>query len=101
MGSGFSKMKKQARALQEQFSQMQEELKSMRVTGVAGSGLVEVVMNGDKEVLDIKINPDCVDKEDLEGLQDLIVAAIQDGANKVKEQSPDDSLGGMGLPFGL
>ena len=101
MGSGFSKMKKQAKALQEQFESMQEELQSMRVTGVAGGGLVEVTLNGDKELLEIKINPECVDKDDLEGLQDLIVAAVKDGHAKVKENSPEDALGGLGLPFGL
>ena len=101
MGSGFSKMKKQAKALQEQFADMQEELQNMRVTGSAGNGLVEVLMNGDKEVLEIKINPDCVDKDDLEGLQDLLVATLKDANEKVKEQSPDNDLGGLGLPFGM
>jgi DNA-binding YbaB/EbfC family protein len=99
MGSGFSKMKKQARLLQQQYEQMQEEIKSISVTGSAGTGLVEVSMNGDKEVLNIKIKPDCVDKDDLEGLQDLILAACKDAYEKVKEQSPDTNLNS--LPFGL
>lgn len=99
MGSGFSKMKKQARVLQQQYEQMQEEMKSLIVTGVAGNGLVEVSMNGEKEVLDIKIKPDCVDKDDLEGLQDLILAACRDAHQKIKEKSPESDL--SSLPFGL
>lgn len=101
MGSGFSKMKKQARALQDQFASMQEELQNMRVTGSAGNGLVEVLMNGDKEVLEVKIKPECVDLDDLEGLQDLLVAALKDGNEKVKQKSPDNDFSGLGLPFGL
>jgi DNA-binding YbaB/EbfC family protein len=96
MGSGFSKMKKQAKMLQQQYSQMQDEMQALKVTGVAGSGLVEVVMNGDKEILEVKIKPDCVDKDDLEGLQDLIIAACSDAHAKIKEQSPESSLPGFG-----
>lgn len=99
MGSGFSKMKKQARMLQQQYEQIQEEMKTLIVTGIAGNGLVEVTMNGDKEVLDIKIKPDCVDKDDLEGLQDLLLAACRDAHLKIKEKSPDSDLSSM--PFGL
>ena len=89
MGSGFSKMKKQARLLQQQYEQLQEEMKSIAVAGIAGNGLVEITMNGDKEILNIKIKPDCVDKEDVEGLQDLILAAFHDAHQKVKEKSPN------------
>ena len=99
MGSGFSKMKKQARMLQQQYEQIQEEMKSLIVTGIAGNGLVEVTMNGDKELLGIKIKPDCVDKEDLEGLQDLIMAAHSDALQKIKEKSPDADL--SSTPFGF
>jgi DNA-binding YbaB/EbfC family protein len=99
MGSGFSKMKKQARMLQQQFSQMQEEMKNLIVVGSAGNGLVQVEMNGDKEVLKITIKPDCVDKDDVEGLQDLILAAFKDAEDKVKQQTSDSPLGGM--PFGF
>jgi DNA-binding YbaB/EbfC family protein len=99
MGSGFSKMKKQAKLLQQQFEQMQDEMKNLHVIGSSGNGLVEVEMNGDKEVLKVKIKPECVDKDDLEGLEDLIVAAIKNGSEKIKEKSPESSMGS--LPFGL
>lgn len=99
MGSGFSKMKKQAKMLQQQFSQMQEEMKSLVVTGSAGNGLVQIEMNGDKEVLKVNIKPDCVDKGDIEGLQDLIIAAFKDAENQVKQQTSDSPMGN--LPFGF
>ncbi len=99
MGSGFSKMKKQARMLQQQFSQIQEEMKSLVVKGSAGNGLVQIEMNGEKEVLKVFIKPDCVDKNDVEGLQDLILAAFKDAEQQVKQQSSDSPMGN--LPFGL
>lgn len=95
MGSGFSKMKKQARMMQEQFSQMREQLAKETVEGSAGSGLVTVVLNGEKELKKISIKPECVNPNDVEGLQDLIVAAYEDAAGKLQKQ--DSPLGG--LPF--
>jgi len=97
MGSGFSKMRKQARQMEEQFTKMQEDMENMEVIGTAGNGLVEVMLNGSKALKKITINPDCVDPEDIEGLQDLILAAFQDAESKLADETP--SLGG--LPFGL
>ncbi len=100
MGQGFSKMKKQARKLQEQFSQIQEEMKNLRVDGSAGNGLVKVTLNGDRELISIKINPECVDKDDVEALEDLISAAFSDAGSKVEEKNPSSELDGLGsLPF--
>jgi nucleoid-associated protein EbfC len=98
MGSGYSKMKKQAKAMQEQYDRMQEELKNKKIDGSAGNGLVKVIINGEKEILDLKINPDCVDRDDLEGLQDLIIAAVNDAGKKVDEDS-QNTPGAGGLPF--
>ena len=95
MGSGFSKMKKQARELEAQFSKMQEELKSKEVEGQAGGGLVKVTLSGEKKLKSIKINPECVDKDDIEGLQDLIIGAFEDAEGKLSEESS------MGLPSGF
>lgn len=97
MGSGFSKMKKQARMLEEQFEKMQEEMKGKEVTGSSGNGLVTVLMNGDKEIKKIRIKPECVDLQDLEGLEDLIQAACADAYKQLGQNSPS----GMGLPKGL
>lgn len=104
MGSGFSKMKKQAKLMEQQLEAMQQEMKSKQVTGTSGNGLVTVVMNGDKELLQITIKPECVDPNDLEGLQDLIKAACQDGYRQLTDTNPMGNFslpGGMSLPFGL
>ncbi|CDZ81145.1 Nucleoid-associated protein [Candidatus Rubidus massiliensis] len=101
MGSGFSKKKKQAKMLQEQFSKMQTELKNVEVTGTAGNGLVSVTLNGDNELTKIVIKPDCVDPEDVEGLQDLIKAAYKDAFEQLKDKSSKAVPGIPGMGGGL
>jgi hypothetical protein len=88
MGTGFSKKKKEARAMQEQFSMIQNQMSSMEVTGAAGSGLVTITLSGDGEMKSIKIKPECVDPEDVEGLEILIKAAHQDAKEKLKSKTP-------------
>lgn len=87
MGTGFAKKKKQAREMQEQFGKMQNELKNIEVTGSAGNGLVTVTLGGEHEMKQIKIKPDCVDPEDIEGLQDLIKSAYNDAAKSLEKES--------------
>jgi nucleoid-associated protein EbfC len=100
MGSGFAKKKKEAKRLQEQFQQMQEQVKSQEVTGSAGNGLVELTLTGDNEMKRLKINPECVDPEDVEGLEDLICAAYKDACKKLEAATPKMSLPGIpGLSF--
>lgn len=101
MGSGFLKKKKQARLMQEQFSQMQEkfstQLEGVTVRGSAGNGLVEVVLTGSGDLQSIHIKPECVDPQDIEGLEVLIKAAFDDGAARLKAQSEQAmNLQGMG-----
>lgn len=81
MGSGFSKMKKQMRMMQDQMSQMKESLQNTLIQGTAGNGLVAVTINGEKDLKKISINPEC--SSDLEGLQDLILAAFEDASRKL------------------
>jgi DNA-binding YbaB/EbfC family protein len=88
MGSGFAKMKKQARQFEEQMKQMQEMLKNKLVTGQSGNGLVTIVLDGEKTLQKISIKPECVDPQDVEGLQDLILAAYQDALKQVQADSP-------------
>ncbi len=101
MGSGFSKMKKQARAMQEQYAQMREEQQKKRVTGESGNGLVTITLDGDRNMREIKIKPDCVDPEDIEGLEDLIRAAYENAASQLEGEEGD--LGNMmgSMPFSL
>jgi len=102
MGSGFSKMKKQARAMQDQYAKMREEMKNKTVTGTSGNGLVTIVLNGERDMKDLKIKPECVDKDDIEGLEDLIQAAYADAASKLEQEGGGEGdLAGMmnSLPF--
>lgn len=97
MGSGFSKAKKQARNLQEQMEKIELEQAKLLVTGSAGNNLVEVTLNGKKELQDIIIHPDCVVADDIEGLQDLIVSAFQDALRQLDEKKLDSPM--TSFPF--
>jgi len=87
MGSGYSKMKKQARAMQQQVDGLRENMKKTEATGSAGNGLVTVTIDGEKNVKKISIKPECVTPDDVEGLQDLIVAAFHDAHQQIEESS--------------
>ncbi len=97
MGSGFSKMKKQAKQMQEKYAKMQEEMQSVEAIGTSGNGLVTITLNGEKQIKKIEIKPDCVDKDDIEGLQDLIIAAYNAAFSKIEEKMPEAPFGNM--PF--
>lgn len=83
MGSGFSKMKKQAKLMEQQFELMRQERQKISFTGSSGNGLVTITLNGDKEMQNISIKPECVDPSDIEGLQDLIQAAHAEACSKI------------------
>ncbi|MES2200045.1 MAG: YbaB/EbfC family nucleoid-associated protein [Chlamydiota bacterium] len=100
MGSGFSKMQKQARQMQGQLQKMQEEMKNSSFTGESGAGLVTVILNGEKVLKKITIKPECVDPTDVEGLEDLILAAFADASKKMESSGSDFGLPeGFSLPF--
>ncbi|PWU13436.1 MAG: nucleoid-associated protein, YbaB/EbfC family [Chlamydiae bacterium] len=94
MGSGYSKAKKQAKFMEQQLETMRNELQNKKVTGKSSAELVTVVLNGEKELLEIKIKPECLDPNDPEGLQDLIKAACADGYQQLSSESSP-------LPFGF
>lgn len=98
MGSGFSKKKKEAKSFQEQMSKMQQELQTTEVTGIAADGLVAITMNGEGNLIKIKIKPECMDPEDIEGLETLIKMAHDDAQQKIQKQS---SKSMPNLPSGL
>ena len=88
----------QARQMQEQ---LQKRMSDLRVEASAGGGMVTVVVNGAKQVLSIRIDPDVVSKDEVEMLQDLIVAALNDANRRVDEQlgnSMKGMLGNLGIP---
>ena len=96
MGNSFFKMKKQAKMLQDQLQSMQDEMKNTEETGIAGNGLVKITLSGDKKMKSIEIHPDCIDKDDIEGLQDLIISAYENVSSKLDDKQ---SFGGLPLPF--
>ena len=95
MGTGFAKRKKQAKALQQQVEQLQEKMSQTEVTGTAGNGLVSITLNGDHELKRLKIDKQCVDPEDVEGLELLVSSAYKDACEKLKNSS-QVGLGGLG-----
>ncbi len=89
-------MMKQAQQMQER---LQKQMAEVRVEGNAGGGMVTVVVNGAKQVQSLKIDPEVVSKDDVEMLQDMIVAAINDAQRKADDEMARQ-MGGM-LPPGM
>jgi DNA-binding YbaB/EbfC family protein len=88
----LQKMLKQAQDMQEN---MQRELSEMRVEGSSGGGMVVITVDGTKNLISIKLDPEVVDKDDVEMLQDLIAAAFNDAGTKVDEEV-SQKMGAMG-----
>ena len=94
----IQQMMKQAQQMQERLKQ---EMADLRVEASAGGGMVTVVVNGTKQLQSIAIDPEVVSKDDVEMLQDLIVAAVNDANRKVDEQlgqSMSGLMGGLKIP---
>jgi DNA-binding YbaB/EbfC family protein len=104
----MQQLMKQAQKMQQQLLAAQQELAETEVTGSAGGGLVTAVVSGGGEVKSIRIDPKAVDPDDVESLEDLVVAAIRDAAQAAQELAgekmgpltggPGGGLGGLGLP---
>jgi DNA-binding YbaB/EbfC family protein len=84
-------MMKEAKRMQEQ---LQERLAELRVEGSAGGGMVTATMDGQKNLLSLKISPDVIVPDDAEMLQDLVVAAVADATRRVEEET-QEAMGGM------
>ena len=94
----IQQMMKQAQQMQEK---LQKQMAEMRIEATAGGGMVSVVVNGSKQLVSIKIDPEAVSKEDVEMLQDLILAAMNDAYRKADEamsQQMSGLMGGMKIP---
>lgn len=92
---------KQAQEFQKKVKKMQEELKEKTIEASAGGGMVTVVANGRQEILSIKIEPEVVNTEDIEMLQDLITAAVNEARRKAEELAQEEMkkiTGGLGIP---
>lgn len=105
MPGNMNNLMKQAQRMQRQMEETTKELESKEFTASAGGGAVEVTVSGKKEVLSVKLSEEVVDPDDIEMLQDLIVAATNEALRKMEEESQSQmskitgGLGGMGGGF--
>lgn len=86
----MAQMMKQVQKMQKEMLKAQEELKQKTVEATAGGGMVKVVASGDKRILEVKINEEAVDPDDVEMLEDLILAATNEALKKVDELVEQD-----------
>ena len=102
-GGNMQQMLKQAQRMQANIAKLQEELEAREYEASAGGGMVNVRANGKKELLSIEIKPEAVDPDDVEMLQDMIVAALNEAlknAHETVENEMSKLTGGMGGGFG-
>ena len=100
----FMKMMKQAKELQGKMAEMQEQIAEIEVTGTAGAGLVSATLTGKGEMRALKIDPSLVKEDDVEILEDLIMAAVNDAKAKSEaalQEKTQELMGGLGLPDGM
>lgn len=100
-GMGGGNMMKQAQKMQEEFLKMQQELENTEFTAAAGGGAVKATMVGTRSLKSIEISPDAVDPDDVEMLQDMIVAAVNEAISKADDATNKamSRITPMGFPF--
>ena len=103
---GIGDIMKQAQKMQEKMQKIQDELADLQVEASSGGGMVTVVANGKQEILEVRIDKQVVDPEDVEMLEDLVVAAVNQAMEKAQELANDEmgkAAGGMlgNLPGGF
>nr|WP_202898945.1 YbaB/EbfC family nucleoid-associated protein [Desulfuromonas acetoxidans] len=101
MAKGLGNMMKQAQQMQQKMARIQEEVAKQEIEASAGGGMVTVVVNGKQEVLSIKIDPNVVDPQDVDMLQDLILVATNEAVRKsqdIMQQEMSKLTGGMNIP---
>lgn len=100
-GMDMGKLMKQAQKMQEAMQKMQEDLSTQTVEGTAGGGAVSVTMTGSMDITAVHIKPEAVDPEDVETLEDLVLAALKDAKGKVDAMAQSQMgavTGGMNIP---
>ncbi len=100
-GGGLGNIMKQAQQMQARIARVQQELETREVEAAAGGGMVTARVNGKQQVLDLKIEKDVVDPEDVEMLQDLILAAVNEAIKKSQDMIQEEMskvTGGMNIP---
>ena len=103
-GGNMQQQLKQLQVMQAEMEKAQEELKEKEITTTAGGGAVEVTINGQKEITKLTIDKDVVDPDDVEMLQDLVTAAVNEAIRQIEELAENEMnkitgpLSGMGIP---
>ncbi len=98
---GLGNILKQAQQMQAKIAELQEQMANKTVEASAGGGMVTIVINGKQEVLSVRIDPEVVSREDIEMLQDLIVAAMNEAIRKSQEMMAEEMkkiTGGLNIP---
>ena len=101
-GKNQMQMMKQAQKMQQDLLKMQEEMESREYEATAGGGVITAVVSGKRELVRVNIDPEAVDPDDVEMLQDLVLAAVNEVLRKVEETSSAEMgkiTGGLNLPF--
>jgi nucleoid-associated protein EbfC len=101
LGFNYGNMMKQAKIMQQKLLEIQEELKKMEFEASAGGGVVKVKVNGEQEVIEVKINRDMVDLSDIEMIEDIVMVAINDAIKQSKEEVKNRMAGltgGINVP---
>jgi DNA-binding YbaB/EbfC family protein len=101
MTKGFGNLLKQAQQMHTKITELQEEMAGKTVEASSGGGMVSVVMNGKQEVLSIRIDPEVVNREEIDMLQDLIAAAMNEAIRKSQEMMAEEMkkiTGGLAIP---
>jgi DNA-binding YbaB/EbfC family protein len=104
MTKGFGQLLNQAKKMQENFQKLQQDMEGKTIEAQSGGGMVSCVVNGKQEVVSLTISKDVWEERDKEMLEDLIVAAINEGLEKSKEMWKEELAkitGGVQLPFGM
>jgi len=97
----MQQMMKQAKMMQKKMAETQEELKKMEFEASAGGGAVKVRVNGDQEILEVKLNTEMIDAQDLEMVEDMVMVAINDAIKQSKDEAQNKMAGltgGMNIP---
>jgi len=101
MTKGLGNILKQAQQMHTKITQLQEEMAKKTVEASSGGGMVNIVMNGKQEILSVKIDPEVVNREDVEMLQDLILAGVNEAIRKSHEMMAEEMkkiTGGLSIP---
>ncbi len=102
--NNMSQIMKQAKVMQDKMAEMQKKIEEQEVEGSSGGGVVKVLINGKNEIKRLKIDPTLINSDEVEVLEDLLIAAVNDANKKLKENATNQmsSLSdGMGLPPGM